>query len=161
MAYEFRPNPRESTELLPSMSYLLLASNSVGTIIRAYSTGRNWLLAFIFLIYSSFFLLEYCFSAYHRLPRNEKSGRKNFLAVAIWCLVTVIMFGFTYQFTPFFSFAAAAPLYAIAVAGSAIIFYVYIIYDGDEECSNRCSENASDRNVIFCGEQLEIIFEKI
>lgn len=152
MTYEFRVYPRE-TNLLPSLTYLLLMSNSIGTIFRAYSSGHSRLLAFIFFICPACFLLEYCFCAYHRLPQHDKSARKKFLAVAIWCLFTAIMFGFTYQFAPLFSLAAATPLYAVAFAASAFMFYVYIIHVDVEEC---CNDNNR-----FSGGNFEIIFDKV
>ncbi|CAI9109624.1 OLC1v1009475C1 [Oldenlandia corymbosa var. corymbosa] len=160
------PYQRHSTAFLTSMTWVLLMANSIGTILRAYSSGNYWFLSFILFVYSSLFILECCYCAYRRLPRGQKSPRKTLLGVAIWCLLSGIIFGFTYQFASLFDLVYAVILYAVAIIGSATVFYGYFIQDdeGDEKWDEKCrngKDTSSDSEMKFSGGYVEIVFQRV
>lgn len=132
----FQNHSERKCKMMPAIAHLLFTvSNTMVIIFRAYVNRQYSLLAFIFFMYSGFFLLDYFSFVYHRLSADQKSQRyKDMLGLAIWFLFSVMMFGLVYQLAPLFSFSFALFLYAIVGAGSCILFYLYMIYDDRDEC---------------------------
>ncbi|CAL5367945.1 unnamed protein product [Camellia sinensis] len=159
----------ENTTFLPSITYFMLASNGISSTIRAYSQSDYSMVAFIFFIYLSFLLLQYCLSAYQRLPPDQDSLTKDLLKFAVWFLFSAMIFGFAYQFAPLISLVAAISVFAIATAGSALLFYVCIIYGdgktrgcGEEKrnYSRECAcpvDQVSDEKI----QQYDFVLEKL
>ncbi|KAK4371590.1 hypothetical protein RND71_011065 [Anisodus tanguticus] len=77
-------------------------------------------------------MLTYCSYMYRRFPSSEKSLQKDTLGLIIWFLYSAIIFGFVGQFSPILGFPAALFLYAVSIAGSAVFFYIYAVYEEDE-----------------------------
>ncbi|XAR51776.1 hypothetical protein NMG60_11006508 [Bertholletia excelsa] len=130
----------ETTSLLPAISYFCLASNSVGGIVRAYTHSDYPMIAFILFIYLSCMVLGWCLSEYQKLPPYKKSLKKTALKFAIWLIFTTTMFGFSCQFAPLFGPAAGFSFYAISGVGSALLFYLYMVFDESQGCAGgeRC-----------------------
>lgn len=161
--YEFRQNTRNSPSNGPI--YLLIGINCVGPIVRAFSSGNNSILGFILFIYSTFFLLEYCFLLYNRFPENDNSMQKKLIGVAIWSLFSGIMFGLAYQFGAHFPFLFALTVYGVAFAASSVIFYVYIIYNNrinKQQFGKNCCSAGDDQKIVFSEEDyVDVILEKV
>nr|GMC67298.1 putative cytochrome C oxidase-like subunit III [Ipomoea batatas] len=125
-------------KMVPAIAHLLFTvSNTMVIMFRAYVNRQYSLLAFIFFMYSAFFLLDYFSFVYHRLSlsADQKSQRyKDMLGLAIWFLFSAMMFGLVYQLGPLFPFSFALFLYAIVGAGSCILFYLYMIFDDRGDC---------------------------
>nr|GLL18693.1 hypothetical protein TEA_016341 [Ipomoea trifida]GMC59413.1 putative cytochrome C oxidase-like subunit III [Ipomoea batatas] len=125
-------------KMVPAIAHLLFTvSNTMVIIFRAYVNRQYSLLAFIFFMYSAFFLLDYFSFVYHRLSlsADQKSQRyKDMLGLAMWFLFSAMMFGLVYQLGPLFPFSFALFLYAIVGAGSCILFYLYMIFDDRGDC---------------------------
>ncbi|KAF7136108.1 hypothetical protein RHSIM_Rhsim08G0065600 [Rhododendron simsii] len=138
MAPNFGTNTNcATTNLFPSISAFFLASNSIGTIYRAYSRRDYYTIGFIVFEYSAFLLLDLCLTAFHELPSRNRSRRRKFLQLAIWFLYSAMVFGFSTYFGPLFGDPVCEySLYVVSVVGSAFLFYVFVIWDerlGDEE----------------------------
>ncbi|WMV23618.1 hypothetical protein MTR67_017003 [Solanum verrucosum] len=133
-----------------------MAFNMLGNIYRAYIHEQYSLLAFILFVYFSFFLLLYFSYAYRRFPSQEKSLHKDIIGLVIWFLYSAIIFGFVFQFSPILGFLAALFLYVVAIAGSAIFYYIYVVHEEDE-----------NERKWFCGSvslsqgELDVISEKV
>ncbi|KAL7184693.1 hypothetical protein ACSBR2_026773 [Camellia fascicularis] len=128
-------NNREYSSFFTAITHFLLASNSIGATCSAYSQSDYALLFFIVFAYSAFLLLVRCILAYQKLPPHEKSIKKNLLKFAIWFLYSSIMFGVAFQFGPYFPHPGyGLSLFFVATICSALVFYVYMIFDGTSGC---------------------------
>ncbi|KAL7184692.1 hypothetical protein ACSBR2_026772 [Camellia fascicularis] len=159
-------NNRECSSFFLSIAYFLLASNSIGAMCRAYSRSDCALLFFIVFAYSAFLLLVRCILAYQKLPPHEKSIKKNLLKFAIWFLYSSIMFGVAFQFGPYFPHPGyGLSLFFVATICSALVFYVYMIFDGTsgcDECKRQekrkfsdCVEKMNESKIERCDSVLE------
>ncbi|KAK9271723.1 hypothetical protein L1049_002086 [Liquidambar formosana] len=131
---------QEDTGFTPSFSFYFLTSNGIGAMYRAYSRGDNYTIAFVLSLCIATLLLEWCVTAYQRLPPRQESRKKEFLKTGIWGLTTMIYFGLLYQFAPYFSLAGVLSAYAVAIACSACVFYLYFICDDKNGSSGCCSD---------------------
>ncbi|MCE2055246.1 hypothetical protein HAX54_042272 [Datura stramonium] len=136
---------------------LLMAFNILVNIYRAYIREQYSLLAFILFVYFSFFLLLYFSYVYRRFSSKEKSLQKDIIGLVIWFLYSAIMFGFVYQFSPILGFSAALFLYVVAIAGSAVFFYIYVVYEEDENERKWFYRSVS----LLSQEQWDVISEKV
>lgn len=138
----------------PSMIYisLLMSFNILGSIYRAYIHEQYSLLVFILFVYFSFFLLIYFSYVYRRFPSKEISMHKDIIGLVIWFLYSAIMFGFVFKFSPILGFSVGLFLHVVAIVGSSIFFYVYVVYEEDE-----------NERKWFCRsqEQWDVISEKV
>ncbi|KAG5535051.1 hypothetical protein RHGRI_022983 [Rhododendron griersonianum] len=135
MAPNFGTNTNcETTKLFPSITFFFFASNSIGTIYRAYSRRDYYTVGFVVFEYLAFLLLNLCLTAFHELPSRNRSKRRKFLQLAIWVLYSAMVFGFSTYFAPLFADPVYGySLYVVSVLGSVFLFYVYVIWD-DIEC---------------------------
>ncbi|KAL3339007.1 hypothetical protein AABB24_027894 [Solanum stoloniferum] len=142
----------------PSMIYIsfLMAFNMLGNIYRAYIHEQYSFLVFILFVYFSFFLLLYFSYVYRRFPLKEKSLHKEIIGLVIWFLYSAIIFGFVFQFSPILGFLAALFLYVVAIAGSAVFFYIYVVYEEDEN-----ERKWFCRSVSLSQGELDVISEKV
>ncbi|KAH7852285.1 hypothetical protein Vadar_022746 [Vaccinium darrowii] len=136
MVGNFRRDPeRETTNLFPSIVCFFFASNSIGTLYRAYSRGDYTTLAFVVFEYSAFLLLDLCFTALHKLPSRDRTKWRKFLQMAIWVLYSGISFAFSAYFGPFFDGPGVGyTLYGISAVGSALLFYMNVVWDYKSGC---------------------------
>ncbi|KAF3654328.1 hypothetical protein FXO37_16546 [Capsicum annuum] len=135
VAHSDRANPSETVACHSSSMiyiFLLMAFNIFGTIYRAYIHEQYSLLAFILFVYITFFLLVYLSYVYRGFSSKEKSLHKDIIGLVIWFLYSAIMFGFVFQFSPLLGFSVAMFLYVVAIAGSSVFFYIYVVYEEDE-----------------------------
>ncbi|KAK6791103.1 hypothetical protein RDI58_010184 [Solanum bulbocastanum] len=146
------------TSYSPSMIYIsfLMAFNMLGNIYRAYIHEQYSFLVFILFVYFSFFLLLYFSYVYRRCPLKEKSLHKDIIGLVICFLYSAIIFGFVFQFSPILGFLAALFLYVVAIAGSAIFFYIYVVYEEDEN-----ERKWFCRNVSLSQGEFDVISEKV
>ncbi|KAI8541602.1 hypothetical protein RHMOL_Rhmol08G0074600 [Rhododendron molle] len=135
MAPNFGTNTNcATTKYFPSITFFFFASNSIGTIYRAYSRRDYYTVGFVVFEYSAFLLLDLCLTAFHELPSRKRSKRRKFLQLAIWVLYSAMVFGFSTYFGPLFGDPVCGySLYVVSVLGSVFLFYVYVIWD-DIEC---------------------------
>lgn len=139
-----------------------MAFNILRTIYRAYIHEQYSLVAFIFFIYFSFFLLEYCSYIYiNCFPPNEKSLHKDIVGVVIWFLYLAITFGFIGQFSPILGFPTALFLYVVAAASIAFFFYTYVVYDEEDDDSKCLCRSRNEVKMNFSQEQWDVIWEKV
>ncbi|KAF7134960.1 hypothetical protein RHSIM_Rhsim08G0065300 [Rhododendron simsii] len=136
MAPNFETNTNcATTNLFPSIAFFVLASNSIGTIYRAYSRRDYYTVGFIVFEYSAFLLLDLCLTAFHKLPSQSRTNWRRFLQLAIWVLYSAMVFGFSAYFGPLFGDPVCGySLYVVSVVGSVFLFYVYVIWDGMSGC---------------------------
>ncbi|KAI8006559.1 hypothetical protein LOK49_LG07G01210 [Camellia lanceoleosa] len=161
-------NNREYSSFFLSITYFLLASNSIAAMCGAYSRPDYALLFFIVLAHSAFLLLVRCALAYQKSPPHEKSIKKNLLKFAIWFLYSSIAFGVAFQFGSYFPHPGyGLSLFFVATICSAVIFYVYMIFDGTsgcDECEREEKRKFSDcvdkvnESKIECGDS---VLEKV
>ncbi|KAF7134961.1 hypothetical protein RHSIM_Rhsim08G0066000 [Rhododendron simsii] len=129
-----------TTTLFPSIAFFFLASNSIGTIYRAYYRRDYYTVGFVVFEYSAFLLLDLCLTAFHKLPSQKRTKWRKFLQLAIWVLYSAMVFGFSTYFAPLFGDPYYGySLYVVSVLGSVLLFYVYVIWDGSESgCDEYC-----------------------
>ncbi|GMN42371.1 hypothetical protein TIFTF001_011577 [Ficus carica] len=113
----------------PLFAYVNLTISSIGTTYRAYANNDMAMVAFIIFVILGYFVLEICFRALKRLPRDEESAKKSLLKFTIWGLSSSILFGFAYQLGTFACLGATLIMYAVVIASSSCIFFVYFIHD--------------------------------
>ncbi|KAF7134540.1 hypothetical protein RHSIM_Rhsim08G0065700 [Rhododendron simsii] len=124
-----------TTNLFPSIAFFFLASNSIGTIYRAYSRRDYYTVGFVVFEYSAFLLLDLCLTAFHKLPSQNRTNWRRFLQLAIWVLYSAMVFGFSTYFGPLFGDPVCGySLYVVSIVGSVFLFYVYVISDGMSGC---------------------------
>ncbi|KAF7134453.1 hypothetical protein RHSIM_Rhsim08G0065400 [Rhododendron simsii] len=143
MAGDLRANSDcATTTLFPSMAFFFFVSNSIGTIYRAYYLRDYYTVGFVLFEYSAFLLLHLCLTAFHKLPSQDGTKWRKFLQLAIWVLYSAIVFGFSAYFSPLFGDPYCGySLYVVSVAGSVLLFYVYVIWDGSKSgCDERLGE---------------------
>lgn len=142
----------------PSMIYVsfFMAFNILGNIYRAYIHKQYSLLAFILFVYLSFFLLLYFSYVYRSFPSMGKSLHKEIIGFVIWFLYSAIMFGFVFQFSSILGFVVALFLYVVAIAGSSIFFYIYVVYEEDEN-----ERKWSCGSMSLSQGELDVISEKV
>ncbi|CAK9162866.1 unnamed protein product [Ilex paraguariensis] len=163
MAYAYRSHKSDgegSSPLLSMIYYFFFLSNGIAAICRAYAHNDYYMVAFIVFVYLGSYLLDYCWSSFHRLPRHEKSLRKDLLKFAAWLLYSAIMFGFVYQFGQLFSRAAAMTLYVVSTLCSAVLFYVYMIYEEDDQ-NGRGSKRSNGEKFTFPPTHFDSILERV
>lgn len=80
-------------------------------------------------------LVPYCKLAFQQLAPAEKSLSKSLLKFALFVLFSGNLFAIVCQSAPYYGPLAAAMFYAMAIGGTAFIFYAYMIYDSDNGCS--------------------------
>ncbi|KAM7511386.1 hypothetical protein LguiB_010261 [Lonicera macranthoides] len=132
--------PQQNT-LLPSIvPYILMITNSISTIYKAYQHQDYLMIVFIVLVLLAFLLLEYLSSVYRYLPSSEKSNKKYLLKCAIWFIYSAILFGFACQFAPLFGLSTGILIYGIFGVCSAVIFYAYMIYEEEDASSEYLSD---------------------
>lgn len=144
--------PQQNT-LLPSIvPYILIITNSISTICKAYQHQDYPMTTFIFLIFLAFLLLEYFLSVCKYLPSSKISKKKYFLKCAIWLIYSVIMLGFACQFAPLFSLSIGILIYGIFGVFSAVFFYACMIYeeeDGSWTCEHLSHKEMKGRYLIL------------
>ncbi|GFY83034.1 hypothetical protein Acr_02g0012740 [Actinidia rufa] len=129
-------NPDNNATFLPAATTLLLLCNCARVIYRACTHADYPMAAFIVFAYSASLSLEHCLEAFAKLPRNEKSRRRDALKLAIWFLYSAITFGFVVQLSPLFpSRAYGAWIYAVAIVFSSAMFYLYVVWDESTQSS--------------------------
>ncbi|KAF7135911.1 hypothetical protein RHSIM_Rhsim08G0065500 [Rhododendron simsii] len=141
MAGDLRTNSDCATStLFPSLAFFFLASNSIGTIYRAYNRRDYYTVGFVLFEYSACLLLDRCLTAFHKLPSQNRTKWRKFLQLAIWVLYSAMVFGFSTYFAPLFGDPYYGySLYVVSVLGSVLLFYVYVIWDGRESgCDEYC-----------------------
>lgn len=151
---------------LQCVQTLLIIFNFIATIYRAYSNSQYSFLAFIFFIYFSAYLANNLSSTYRSIQSKNKSFEKSLLGFAIWFLYSSIIFGFVYQFYPFFGFWAGLPIHIVAIIISGVVFYDYVIcdkQDGDNSHNFRYFGSSNDqmKRGYYCEEKWEVIWEKV
>lgn len=151
---------------LQCVQTLLIIFNFIATIYRAYSNSQYSFLAFIFFIYFSAYLANNLSSTYRNIQSKNKSFEKSLLGFAIWFLYSSIIFGFVYQFYPFFGFWAGLPIHIVAIIISGVVFYDYVIcdkQDGDNSHNFRYFGSSNDqmKRGYYCEEKWEVIWEKV
>ncbi|XVF58218.1 hypothetical protein PTKIN_Ptkin07bG0046400 [Pterospermum kingtungense] len=114
----------------PATVYFYLTFNSVSTIYQAYYHDDFTMAAFIVFVYFGYFLLMFCITKFQALPPQENSPRKDFLKSVIWVLITLILFGFAFEFSTFIHPVAAVFVFVLAISSSSFIFFLYFVYDG-------------------------------
>ncbi|CAL5407206.1 unnamed protein product [Camellia sinensis] len=128
-------NNREYSSFFTSITHFFAASNNIGAMCVAYSRSDYALLFFIVFAYSASLLLAHCTLAYQKLPPHEKSIKKKLLKFAIWFLFSSIEFGVVLQVGPYFPHPGyGLSLFFVATICSAVIFYLYMIFDGTSGC---------------------------
>lgn len=110
-----------------SFTYYFFTFNMTCAFFRSYAEDDVSMMAFIVFIFLSFLVLDGSLKAFHRLPRREKSPRKEALKHAIWISFSAIIFGFAFQFAPLIN---KVLVFGIAVMTSACLFYGYVVDDG-------------------------------
>ncbi|KAL6135680.1 hypothetical protein ACLB2K_067906 [Fragaria x ananassa] len=65
---------------LPSVVFINLTITTLTTMYRAYQHRDITLLAFLVFVYASYFILHNCVEVYSRLPKGEKSTKKELLS---------------------------------------------------------------------------------
>ncbi|KAI4347629.1 hypothetical protein L6164_008424 [Bauhinia variegata] len=129
--------------VLPLFGFINITISSSTTIYRASSNGDIPMVVFITFVYFGSLLLEYWFRLYHQLPPHEKSARKQKLKIGIWVLLSSIMFGFACQFSTFMSPFQSLAFFAVVIGGNCLLFYVYFIWNGDDQKSCGIGSNSS------------------
>lgn len=132
--------PQQSTLLLLIVLYIMVITNSISTIYKAYQHQDYPMIVFIFFVFFAFLLLEYLLSVYRYLPSSEKSNKKYFLKCSIWFIYSAIMLGFACQFAPFFSLPIGILIYGMFGVFSAVLFYAYMIYEEEDGSSEYLSD---------------------
>ena len=127
--------PQQSTLLPLVVPYIVMITNSISTIYKAYQHQDYPMIAFIFIVFLSFLLQEYLLSLYRYLPSSEKSNKKYFLKFAIWFIYSAIMLGFACQFAPLFSVSIGILIYGMFGVFTTVLFYAYMIYEEEDEYS--------------------------
>lgn len=93
------------------------------------------MVGFIIFAYFGYFYSNYCLQEFNRLPPGDESLWKGFLKLNLWVVPSGILFGFAYQFGTFINPILALVAYGVATAGSACLFYVYIVRVNDNNSS--------------------------
>lgn len=154
----------------PLFAYVNLTISSVGTTYRAYANNDMPMVAFIIFVIIGYFVLEICFRALKRLPRDDESTKKSLLKFTVWALSSSILFGFAYQLGTFACLGATLTMYAAVIASSSCIFFVYFIHDdkkngasvsadgGEKIGTDSCSPCDLEKND---GKVTAAVFEKV
>ncbi|KAF9663642.1 hypothetical protein SADUNF_Sadunf17G0072600 [Salix dunnii] len=138
----------ESLRFTHTIVYFHLTFNTIGTIYSAYTNNDIPMVAFIVFVYFGYFIVDHCLVVFDRLPSDEESPRKVLLKVTIWSFTSAILFGFAYQFSTFMSPVVFLPMYGIAIASSAILFYVHFIYDAQRGCYYKAGGGAKSFEIL-------------
>lgn len=149
---------------LSCVQTFLVILNVIGSTYRAYFNSHYSFLAFILFVYFGAFLIYYLSSIYRSLPPKHKSLEKSLLGFTIWFLVSSIIFGFVYQFYPLFGFWTSLPINVIAIIGSGITFYDYVICDSQEENNGNNWRSFGSNDQVkksYCGEKWEVTWEEV
>ncbi|KAL6143415.1 hypothetical protein ACLB2K_054110 [Fragaria x ananassa] len=125
---------------LPSVVFLNLTITTLTTMYRAYQHRDITLLAFLVFVYASYFTLHNCVEVYSRLPKGEKSTKKELLRFTLWFLPTVVFFGFALEFGTFMPVTVVVLMYCLAIASSSLLFYAHYIQD-DQKGYNTCADD--------------------
>ncbi|MBA0742500.1 hypothetical protein Gogos_015551 [Gossypium gossypioides] len=102
-------------EILIFLSAICLSFYSLFTIYQAYTHGDFSMVPFTVFVYIGPFCLIYCIKQLQDSPPMDTSLRKRFLKSVIWFLISVISFGFAYQFSTFVHPVAAVFVFALAL----------------------------------------------
>ncbi|KAL8233979.1 hypothetical protein R6Q59_020079 [Mikania micrantha] len=106
---------------------LLMMLNTIGSFAKAYRHGDYSMAVFNLLVLSIFVLVDFCLVKYFSMPKNEKSSRKFWLELTMWCLYTIISFGFVYLFSYYINLQTTMALYTVVLICCVVLLYVFVL----------------------------------
>ncbi|KAM5581471.1 hypothetical protein ABKV19_010609 [Rosa sericea] len=128
---------------LPSVVFINLTITTFTTMYRAQQHHDTTLLAFLAFVYASYFILHNCVEVYSRLPKGEKSTKKELLRFTLWFLPTAVLLGFAAEFGTFMHVTVVVLMYCLAIASSLLLFYVHYIHD--DQKGHACAIQKSNK----------------
>lgn len=129
---------------LPSVVCINFTILTFTTMYRAYHHQETALLAFMSVIYGSHFIVELADCS--RLPKGEKSTKKELLRFCRWFLPTAVLVGLTIEFgTLVTDVTALVLMYCFAIACCSLSFYVHYIQD-DQKGSSSVDQKSNKKH---------------
>ncbi|CAN6572097.1 unnamed protein product [Malus baccata var. baccata] len=135
------PDTARTPDFSDSFAYFNLTACYLTTMYRAYKAGDYPALAFVAFIYVAYWGLDKCLQVSNRLPRGEKSVKKEALRFTYCGLTSGILFGFACQFRMFMPLAAVVLMYFVAIATSLLLFFVFYIEHYQNGCYEKINNN--------------------
>ncbi|KAB2613928.1 hypothetical protein D8674_036244 [Pyrus ussuriensis x Pyrus communis] len=138
------PQITQRPDFIGHFAYFNLTICYLTTMYRAYQAGDYPVLAFVIFVYVAYWGLDKCQQVYSRLPRDEKSLKKEVLRFTYCVLTSGILFGFAYQFGTFMPLPVVVMMYFVAVATSLLLFYVYYFKDDQSGRYEKINDNSEN-----------------
>ena len=130
--------------VLPFFGVINMIISCGWTSYKAYNNGDFVMVMFVTFVFFATFSLDYCFRQIRNIPPSEESPRKHRLKVAIWVLLSTIMFGFACEFSTFMSLTESIIFFGIVIVGNTLLFYVYFIWD-EKKSSSDCLNDSEKK----------------